>query len=89
MPQAILLSQIFYCFKSLMSLAKLLVWESVFNFPLVTIHNDTTNRLSKLEFDDKCNTFARKNIKKFLCKCKHNITDVRATCRLFSLTLKG
>ena len=73
-----------------MSLAKLLVWESVFNFPLVTIHNDTTNLLSKLEFNDECNILARKNIKKFLCKCKkHNITDVRATCKLFSPTLKG
>ena len=72
-----------------MAHAQIPVWESVFNFSLVNIPNETINLLSKLEFDGKGDISAREHLGKFLCKCnKHKIVDLNATCRLFSLTLK-
>ena len=73
-----------------MAHAQIPVWESIFNFTLVNIPNETINLLSKLEFDGEGDISAREHLRKFLCKCnKHKIVDINATCRLFSLTLKG
>ena len=66
------------------------IWESFFSFTLIDIPNETINLLSKLEFDGECDISTRKHLTNFLSNCKkHNIVDLSATCRLFSLTLKG
>ena len=73
-----------------MAHAQIPVWESVFNFTLVNTPNETINLLSKLEFDGEGDISIREHLRNFLCKCnKYNIIDLSATCRLFSLTLKG
>ena len=73
-----------------MAHAQIPIWESVFSFTLVNIPVETTNLLSRLEFEVEGNISARKHLKKFLCKCnKYNITDLNATCKLFSHALKG
>ena len=73
-----------------MAHAQIPVWESVFNFTMVNIPNETINLLLKLEFDGEGDISAREHLGKFLCKCnKHNIVDLNATCRLFALTLFG
>ena len=50
-----------------MAHAQIPVWESVFNFTLVNIPNETINLLSKLEFDGEGDISAREHLGKFLC----------------------
>ena len=69
--------------------AQIPIWESVLSFGLIDIPSETVNLLLKLEFVGEGDISTRKPLKKFLCKCnKHNIVDLSATCKLFSLTLK-
>jgi len=52
-------------------------WETVFNFELHNIPNETINLLSKFQFDGEGNISANDHIYKFLCKCiNYNITDL-------------
>jgi hypothetical protein len=70
--------------------SQITVLEHSFHFSLPEVTNETVSRLSKLTFDGGINAYSKGHINKFWCKCiKHDISDLRVLCRLFSFTFRG
>jgi hypothetical protein len=69
--------------------------EHAFHFSLPDIPNEIVSRLSKLTFDGGGGgggggVSAKDHINKFWCKCtKHDISDLKILCKLFSFAFKG
>jgi hypothetical protein len=69
---------------------KITVMEHAFNFLLPDVPNESVSHLSKLTFDGGGNTSAKDHLNKFWCKCiKHDISDLRVLCRLFTFNFRG
>jgi hypothetical protein len=66
------------------------VLEHAFHFSLPDVPNETVSHLSKLTFDGGGDVSAKDHLNKFWCKCiKHDISDLKVLCRLFSFTFRG
>jgi hypothetical protein len=66
------------------------VLEHAFHFSLHDVPNKTVSHLSKLTFDGGGNVSAKDHLNKLWFKCiKHDISDLRVLCRLFSFTFRG
>ena len=69
---------------------QIIVLEHAFHFSLPDVPKETVSHLSKLTFDGGGNTSAKDHLNKFWCKCiKHDISDLKVLCRLFSFTFRG
>jgi hypothetical protein len=66
------------------------VLEHAFHFSLPDIPNKTVSRLSKLTLDGGGDVSAKYHLNNFWCKCiKHDSSDLKVLCILFSFTFKG
>jgi hypothetical protein len=66
------------------------VLEHAFHFSLLDIPNETVSLVSKLSFDGGGDVSAKDHLNKFWCKCiKHDISNLKVLCRLFSFTFGG
>jgi hypothetical protein len=64
--------------------------EHAFHFSLPDIPNEIISHLANLTFDGGGDVSANDHINKFWCKCiKHDISDLKFLCRLFSFTFRG
>jgi hypothetical protein len=69
---------------------QIIVLEHAFHFSLPDVPDEIVFHFSKLTFDGGGNTSAKDNLNKFWCKCiKHDISDLRVLCRLFTFTFRG
>jgi hypothetical protein len=69
---------------------QIIVLEHAFHFSLPNIPNETVSLLSKLTFDGGGDVSAKDHLNKFWCKCiKHNISDLKVLCILFSFNFRG
>jgi hypothetical protein len=66
------------------------VLEHAFHFSLPDIPNETVSFLSKITFDGEGNVSTKDHISNFWCKrIKHDISNLKVLCRLFSFTFRG
>jgi hypothetical protein len=66
------------------------VLEHLVHFSLPDIPNETVSLLYKLTFDGGGYVSTKDHLNNFWCQCiKHDISNLKVLCRLFSFTFRG